>query len=89
MYIRANILEPSFVHDCFSFVFRLPAMHLKQHFYRNLSIRTAQYRTVRKVLERSRNACTQCWNAAGMRTGILVRILTVFQHRLTRKSTQY
>ena len=36
-----------------------------------------------------RNACTQCWNAAGMRTGILVRIPTVFQHRLTRKSTQY
>ena len=35
-----------------------------------------------------RNACTQCWNAAGMRTGILVRIPTVFQHRLTRKSTQ-
>ena len=41
------------------------------HFYRNLSISNSVFWAVRKVLERSRNACTQCWNAAGMRTGTL------------------
>ena len=55
-------------------------MHLKQHFYRNLSIRTAQYRTVRKVLERSRNACTQCWNAAGTLCASLLYSGTVCVH---------
>ena len=62
--------------------FQLLWSTLCMHCYRNLSISNSVFWAVRKVLERSRNACTQCWNAAGMRTGNLVRISTVFQHCL-------
>ena len=67
---------------------------LCMHFCRNLSISNSVFWAVRKVLERSRNACTQCWNAAGMRTGtpcahlycipaLLACIPTTFQYFIT------
>ena len=67
---------------------------LCMHFCRNLSISNSVFWAVRKVLELSRNACTQCWNAAGMRTGtpcahlycipaLLACIPTTFQYFIT------